>query len=170
MTNHYNKTIYTLADVAEYINSESFDAIELNKVLEENDWIPGSTDSNFGSDGYDKLVMQENGKVEVVKITPDNIDRSDIQAYIRKEINQGNSVCMDDEGNGASGITAIDATNGAFFISDLNKFSEPVEVSISEVSDSFRNFIKEWMGESEDNHIYKMSKGDYSVLIALYIY
>lgn len=167
---NYNKTIYTLADVAEYINSEAFDAIELEKVLEENDWIPGSTDKNFGSDGYEKLVMQENGKVELVRLSPDNIDRSDIQAYIRKEINQGNSVCVDEEGIGAGDASVIDSTNGEWLISDLNEFSEPVEVSISEVTDSFRDFIKEWMGESEDNHIYKMTRDGFTVFITLHIY
>ena len=82
--------ITTLYDVKNYINSESFNAIELENILSENGWFAGSSDGNFATDGYDKLMMTENGTVDMVKITPSNLDRSDIQAYIRREINQLN--------------------------------------------------------------------------------
>lgn len=168
--NNIMTNIFTLYDVKNYINSESFNAIELENILKENEWFAGSSDSNFGTDGYDHLIMQEDGNVDLVRITPNNIDRSDIQAYIQREVNQGNSVCMNDEGQGSSGLAMIDSASSRFIISDLNNFSEPVEVPMSEVSDSFREFINEWMSESEDNHIYKLTKGDYSIYIVLYIY
>lgn len=159
--------ITTLYDVKNYINSESFNAIELENILAENGWFAGSSDGNFGTDGYDKLVMTENGTVDMVQITPGNIDRSDIQAYIRREINQCNSICIDDEGNGAAGIDLINYKNGEAFIKDLNSFSEPVAIEQRDISWSFTELITVMMGSVTDVHIYRLSKNDYSVLIAV---
>lgn len=161
--------IYTLHDLKQYVNSESYNAIELEKILEEHGWFAGSSDDNFATDGYDKLMMTENGNVELVQITPDNIDRSDIQAYIRNEINQGNSICIDDDGNGAAGIDVVDYGNGEAFIEDLNSFSEPVAVDKTEITWQFREHINLMMGSIDDAYIFKLTKGDYSVLIAIYL-
>ena len=160
--------ITTLYDVKNYINSESFNAIELEKILEEHGWFAGSSDGNFGTDGYDKLVMTEDGTVDMVKITPSNLDRSDIQAYIRNEINQGNSICMDDEGNGSAGIGLIDYRNGEAVIEDLNSFSEPVAIDQNKITESFREHIIAGMGSMDDVYIFKLTKGEYSLLVALY--
>lgn len=160
--------ITTLYDVKNYINSDSFNAFELENILADNDWFAGSSDDNFGTDGYDKLVMTEKGTVDMVQITPSNLDRSDIQAYIRREINQGNSVCMDDEGNGSAGIDLIDINNGEAFIENLNSFSEPIAVEHSEISEPFKKHIIDMMGRMEDVYIFKLTKKDYSVFVALY--
>ena len=162
--------ITTLYDVKNYINSESFNAIELERILAENDWFAGSSDGNFGTDGYDKLVMTEDGTVDMVKITPSNLDRSDIQAYIRNEINQGNSICIDDEGNGAAGIGLIEPRNGEAVIEDLNSYSEPVAIDQNKITESFREHIIEGMGSMEDVYIFKLTKGEYSLLVALYLH
>lgn len=159
--------IYTLYDLKQYVNSESYNAIEIEKILEENGWFAGSSDDNFATDGYDKLIMTENGTVELVEITPGNIDRSDIQAYIRREINQGNSICMDDEGNGAAGINLIDYKNGEAFIKDLNSFSEPVAIELRDISWSFAELIISMMGSMGGVSIYRLTKNNYSVLIAV---
>ena len=159
--------IYTLYDLKQYVNSESYNAIELEKILEEHGWFAGSSDDNFATDGYDKLIMTENGTVELVQITPGNIDRSDIQAYIRREINQLNSICIDDEGNGAAGIDLINDKNGEAFIKDLNSFSEPVEIEQRDIPWSFAELITSMMGSMTDVHIYRLAKNDYSVLIAV---
>lgn len=161
--------IYTLHDLKQYVNSESYNAIELEDILEEHGWFSGSSDDNFATDGYDKLMMTENGNVELVQITPDNIDRSDIQAYIRNEINQGNSICIDDDGNGAAGIDVVDSRNGEAFIEDLNSFGEPVAVDKTEITWIFREHINLMMGSIDDAYIFKLTKGDYSVLIAIYL-
>ena len=161
--------IYTLYDLKQYINSESYSAIELEKILEEHGWFAGSSNDNFATDGYDKLMMTDNGTVDLVQITPGNIDRSDIQAYIRSEINQGNSICIDDDGNGSSGLDVVDSRNGEKFIEDLNSFSEPVAVDKSELTEWFRVHIKLMMGSIDDAYIFKLTKGDYSVLIAVYL-
>lgn len=161
--------IYTLYDLKQYVNSESYNAIELEKILEEHGWFAGSSDDNFATDGYDKLIMTENGTVELVQITPGNIDRSDIQAYIRREINQGNSICIDDDGNGATGVDDVDYRNGEDFIKDLNSFSEPVAIDKAEITEWFREHIIEMMGSMDDVYIFKLTKKDYSVLIAVYL-
>lgn len=161
--------IYTLHDLKQYVNSESYNAIELEKILEEHGWFAGSSDDNFATDGYDKLMMTENGNVELVQITPGNIDRSDIQAYIRNEINQGNSICIDDDGNGAAGIDVVDSGNGEAFIEDLNSFSEPVAVDKTVISWVFREHINLMMGSIDDAYIFRLTKEDYSVLIAIYL-
>ena len=159
--------IYTLHDLKQYVNSESYNAIELEKILEEHGWFAGSSDDNFATDGYDKLMMTENGTVDLVQITPSNIDRSDIQAYIRREINQGNSVCMDDDGNGASGITLIDDRIGEAFIEDLNSFSEPVEIEKRNIPWTLVELITAMMGSVTNVHVFKLTKKDYSVLVAV---
>lgn len=161
--------IYTLHDLKQYVNSEYYNAIELEKILEEHGWFAGSSDDNLATDGYDKLMMTENGNVELVQITPGNIDRSDIQAYIRNEINQGNSICIDDDGNGAAGIDVVDSGNGEAFIEDLNSFGEPVAVDKTEITWIFREHINLMMGSIDDAYIFKLTKGDYSVLIAIYL-
>lgn len=160
--------ITTLYDVKNYINSETFNAIELEKILKEKGWFAGSSDDNFGTDGYDKLIMTENGTVDMVEITPTNLDRSDIQAYIRREINQLNSVCVDDEGNGSGGIALIGPDNGEAFIEFIDSFSEPEAVEHSEITKGFKAFIIDMMGSLEDVYIFKLTKNDYSVLVALY--
>ena len=159
--------IYTLYDLKQYVNSESYNAIELKKIIEEHGWFAGSSDDNFATDGYDKLMMTENGTVDMVQITPGNIDRSDIQAYIRNEINQGNSICIDDDGNGNSGLDVVDYKNGEKFIEDLNSFSEPVAVDKTEITELFREHINLMMGSIDDAYIFKLTKKDYSVLIAV---
>lgn len=159
--------IYTLYDLKQYVNSESYNAIELEKILEEHGWFAGSSDDNFATDGYDKLIMTENGTVELVQITPGNIDRSDIQAYIRREINRGNSICIDDEGEGAAGIDLIDYENGEAFIKDLNSFSEPVEIELRDITWPFAFLITDMNGSVTNVHIYRLTKNDYSVLIAV---
>lgn len=161
--------IYTLYDLKQYVNSESYNALELEKILEEHGWFAGSSDDNFATDGYDKLVMTENGTVDLVQITPGNIDRSDIQAYIRNEINQGNSICIDDDGNGAAGLDVVDFRNGEAFIEDLNSFSEPVTIDKTEITELFREHINLMMGSFDDAYIFKLTKKDYSVLIAVYL-
>lgn len=161
--------IYTLYDLKQYVNSESYNAIELEKILEEHGWFAGSSDDSFATDGYDKLMMTENGTVDLVQITPGNIDRSDIQAYIRREINQGNSICIDDESNGAAGLDVVDSRNGEAFIEDLNSFSEPVAVDKTEIAWWFREHIILMMGGLDDAYIFKLTKKDYSVLIAVYL-
>lgn len=161
--------IYTLHDLKQYVNSESYNAIELEKILEEHGWCAGSSDDNFATDGYDKLMMTENGAVDLVQITPDNIDRSDIQAYIRSEINQGNSICIDDDGNGGSGLDVVDSRNGEKFIDDLNSFSEPVTIDKTEITWWFREHIILMMGSFDDVYIFKLTKKDYSVLVAVYL-
>lgn len=160
-------SIYILYDLKQYVNSESYNAIELEKILEEHGLFAGSSDDSFATDGYDKLIMTENGTVDIVQITPGNIDRSDIQAYIRNEINQGNSICMDDEGNGSAGIDLIDYRNGEAFIKDLNSFSEPVAIEMRDIPWSFAELITSMMGSMADVHIYRLTKKDYSVLIAV---
>lgn len=162
-------SICILFDLKQYVNSESYNAFELEKILEEHGWFAGSSDDNFATDGYDKLMMTENGTVDIVQITPGNIDRSDIQAYIRYEINQGKSICIDDEGNGAAGIDVIDSRNGEAFIEDLNSFGEPVAVDKTEITWIFREHINLIMGSIDDAYIFKLTKGDYSVLIAIYL-
>ena len=159
--------IYTLYDLKQYINSESYNALELEKILEEQGWFAGSSNDNFATDGYDKLIMTENGTVELVQITPGNIDRSDIQAYIRNEINQGNSICIDVEGNGEAGIDLIDFKNGEAFIKDLNAFSEPVAIEQRDIPWSFAELITAMMESVTDVHIYRLANNDYSVLIAV---
>ena len=159
--------IYTLHDLKQYVNSDSFNAIELEKILEEHGWFAGSSDESFATDGYDKLMMTENGTVDMVQITPGNIDRSDIQAYIRNEINQGNSICVDDDGNGAVGLDVVDYWNGEKFIEDLNSFSEPVMIDKTEVTCWFREHIRLMMGSIDDAYIFKLTKKDYSVLVAV---
>lgn len=159
--------IYTLHDLKQYVNSDSYNAIELEKILEEHGWFAGSSDNNFATDGYDKLMMTENGTVDLVQITPGNIDRSDIQAYIRNEINQGNSICIDDDGNGDAGIDLIDYKNGEAFIKELNSFSEPVAIEQRDIPWSFAELITTMMGRVTDVHIYRLTKNDYSVLIAV---
>ena len=159
--------IYTLYALKQYVNSESYNAIELEKMLEEHGWFAGSSDDNFATDGYDKLIMTENGTVELVQITPGNIDRSDIQAYIRNEINQGNSICIDDDGNGAAGIDLVDSKNGEAFIKDLNSFSEPVAIELHDITWPFAFLITDMMGSVTNVHIYRLTKNDYSVLIAV---
>lgn len=159
--------IYILFDLKQYVNSKSYNAIELEEILEEHGWFAGSSDDNLATDGYDKLIMTENGTVEIVQITPGNIDRSDIQAYIRYEINQGNSICIDYEGNGAAGIDLIDFKNGEAFIKDLNSFSEPVEIELRDIPWSFTELITAEMGNATDVHIYRLAKKDCSVLIAV---
>ena len=159
--------IYTLYDLKQYVNSESYNAIELEKILEEHGWFAGSSDESFATDGYDKLMMTENGTVDLVQITPGNIDRSDIQAYIRNEINQGNSICIDDDGNGAAGLDVVDYKNGEAFIKELNSFSEPVAIEQRDMQWSFAELITAMMGSMTDVHIYRLTKNDYSVLIAV---
>lgn len=161
--------IYTLHDLKQYVNSESYNAIELEKILEEHGWLAGSSDDSFATDGYDKLMMTENGTVDLFQITPGNIDRSDIQAYIRNEINQGNSMCIDDDGNGSAGLDVVDSRNGEKFIEDLNSFSEPVAVDKTEITWYFREHIILMMGGLDDVYIFKLTKKDYSVLIAVYL-
>lgn len=161
--------IYTLYDLKQYVNSESYNAIELKEIIKEHGWFAGSSDDNFATDGYDKLIMTENGTVDMVQITPDNIDRSDIQAYIRNEINQGNSICIDDDGNGAAGLDVVDSRNGEAFIEDLNSFSEPVTIDKTEITELFREHIDLMMGSIDDVYIFKLTKKDYSVLIAVYL-
>lgn len=161
--------IYTLHDLKQYVNSESYNAVELEKILEEHGWFAGSSDDNFATDGYDKLMMTENGTVDLVQITPGNIDRSDIQAYIRREINQGNSICIDDDGNGAAGLDVVDYGNGEAFIEDLNSFSEPIAVDKTEITWYFREHINLMMGSIDDAYIFKLTKKDYSVLVAVYL-
>ena len=161
--------IYTLYDLKQYVNSESYNAIELEKILEEHGWFAGSSCDNFATDGYDKLMMTENGTVDLVQITPGNIDRSDIQAYIRSEIDQGNSICIDDDGNGGAGLDVVDSRNGEKFIDDLNSFSEPVTIDKTEITELFRQHIILSMGSIDDIYIFKLNKEDYSVLIAIYI-
>ena len=161
--------IYTLNDLKQYVNSESYNALELEKILEEHGWFAGSSDESFATDGYDKLIMTENGTVDLVQITPGNIDRSDIQAYIRSEINQGNSICIDDDGNGAAGLDVVDSRNGEEFIEDLNSFSEPAAIDKTEVTELFREHIKLMMGSIDDAYIFRLTKKDYSVLIAIYL-
>lgn len=161
--------IYTLYDLKQYVNSESYNAIELEKILEEHGWFAGSSNDNFATDGYDKLIKTENGTVDMVQITPGNIDRSDIQAYIRNEINQGNSICIDDDGNGAAGLDVVDSRNGEKFIDDLNSFSEPVTIDKTEIAWFFREHIILMMGSFDDVYIFKLTKKDYSVLIAVYL-
>lgn len=161
--------IYTLHDLKQYVNSQSYNAIELEKILEEHGWFAGSSDGNFATDGYDKLMMTENGTVDLVQITPGNIDRSDIQAYIRNEINQGNSICIDDDGNDAAGLDVVDSGNGEAFIENLNTFSEPVAVDKTEITWWFREHIILGMGSIDDIYIFKLTKEDYSVLIAIYL-
>ena len=159
--------IYTLYDLKQYVNSESYNAMELEKILEEHGWFAGSSDDNLATDGYDKLIMTENGTVELVKITPGNIDRSDLQAYIRNEINQGNSICIDDNRNGEAGIDLIDYENGEAFIKDLNSFSEPVAIELRDTTWPFAFLITDMMGSVMNVHIYRLTKNDYSVLIAV---
>lgn len=161
--------IYTLHDLKQYVNSESYNAIELEKILEDHGWFSGSSDDSFATDGYDKLMMTENGTVELVQITPGNIDRSDIQAYIRNEINQGNSICIDDDGNGNAGMDVVDCRNGEKFIEDLNSCSEPVAIDKTEITELFREHINLLMGSFDDAYIFKLTKQDYSVLIAVYL-
>lgn len=161
--------IYTLYDLKQYVNSESYNAIELEKILEEHGWFAGSSDDNLATDGYDKLMMTENGTVDLVQITPGNIDRSDIQAYIRSEINQGNSICIDDDGKGGAGLDVVDSRNGEKFIDDLNSFSEPVMIDKTEITELFREHIILMMGSIDDIYIFKLTKEDYSVLIAIYV-
>ena len=159
--------IYTLYDLKQYVNSELYNALELEKILEDHGWFAGSSNCNFATDGYDKLMMTENGTVDLVQITPGNIDRSDIQAYIRREINKGNSICIDDEGNGEAGIDLIDYKKGEAFIKDLNSFSEPVAIKQRDIPWSFAELITSMMGSMADVHIYRLTKNDYSVLIAV---
>lgn len=159
--------IYTLHDLKQYVNSESYNAIELEEIIKEHGWFAGSSNGIFATDGYDKLMMTENGTVDMVQITPGNIDRSDIQAYIRSEINQGNSICIDDEGNGAAGLDIVDSRNGEEFIKDLNSFSEPVTIDKTEITWYFREHIILMMGGIDDVYIFKLTKKDYSVLIAV---
>ena len=159
--------IYILYDLKQYVNSESYNAIELEKILEDHGWFAGSSDDNLATDGYDKLIMTENGTVDIVQITPGNIDRSDIQAYIRNEINQGNSICIDDERKGEAGIDLINYKNGEAFIRDLNSFSEPVAIEQRDIPWSFAELITSMMGSMGGVHIYRLSKNDYSVLIAV---
>lgn len=161
--------IYTLHDLKQYVNSESYNAIELEEIIKEHGWFAGSSDGNFATDGYDKLMMTDNGTVDLVQITPGNIDRSDIQAYIRNEINQGNSICIDDDGNGAAGLDVVDSRNGEEFIKDLNSFSEPVTIDKSEITWYFREHIILMMGSIDDAYIFKLTKKDYSVLVAIYL-
>lgn len=160
-------SIYILFDLKQYVNSKSYNAIELDEILEEHGWFAGSSDDNLATDGYDKLIMTENGTVIIVQITPGNIDRSDIQAYIRYEINQGNSICIDYEGNGAAGIDLIDFKNGEAFIKDLNSFSEPVEIELRDIPWSFTEFITAETGTVTDVHVFRLAKKDCSVLIAV---
>lgn len=159
--------IYTLHDLKQYVNSDSYNAIELEKILEEHGWFAGSSNENFATDGYGKLMMTENGTVDMVQITPGNIDRSDIQAYIRREINQGNSICIDDDGNGAAGINLVDYRNGEAFIVDLNSFSEPVAIEKRDIPWSLVELITSTMGSVTDVHVFRLDKNDYSVLIAV---
>lgn len=161
--------INTLYDLKQYVNSESYNAIELEKILEEHGWFAGSSDDSLATDGYDKLIMTENGTVDLVQITPGNIDRSDIQAYIRREINQGNSICIDDDGNSGAGLDIVDSRNGEEFIKDLNSFSEPVTIDKTEITWFFREHIILGMGSIDDIYIFKLTKEDCSVLIAIYL-
>lgn len=159
--------IYTLYDLKQYVNSESYNAIELKNILEEHGWFAGSYGYSFATDGYDKLMVIDDGSVDLVQITPSNIDRSDIQAYIRREINQGNSICIDDDGNGAAGLDIVDYKNGEKFIEELNSFSEPVTIDKTEITWYFRELIILMMSGIDDVYIFKLTKKDYSVLVAV---
>lgn len=161
--------IYTLHDLKQYVNSESYDAVEFEEIIEDHGWFAGSSDDSFATDGYDKLIMTEDLSVDVVQITPSNIDRSDIQAYIRNEINQGNSICIDDDSNGGAGLDVVDCRNGEKFIEDLYSFSEPVKIDKTEITWFFREHINLMMGSIDDAYIFKLTKKDYSVLIAVYL-
>lgn len=162
-------SIYILFDLKQYVNSESYNAIELEKILEEHGWFAGSSDDNFATDGYDKLIKTENGTVDIVQITPGNIDRSDIQAHILYEINQGRSICIDYDGNGNAGLDIVDSRNGEEFIKDLNSFGEPLAVDKTEITWMFREHINLMMGSIDDAYIFKLTKEDCSVLIAIYL-
>nr|AIF26675.1 hypothetical protein [uncultured bacterium fosmid pJB83B9] len=63
--------INTLQDLANWINSDDFNAIELERIIAGHEWAAGNTDDNFGTDGIEKIVMQENGKVAVVPLDLD---------------------------------------------------------------------------------------------------
>ena len=161
--------IYTLYDLKQYVNSESYNAIEIENILEEHGWFAGSYGYSFATDGYDKLMVIDDGSVDLVQITPGNIDRSDIQAYIRNEINQGNSICIYYDGNGAADLDVVDYRNGEKFIEELNSFSEPVTIDKTEITRYFREHIILMMGCLDDVYIFKLTKKDYSVLIAVYL-